>query len=144
MAGAQAPGYDDARWQTVGLPHSFSLPYFMSPDFYVGYGWYRRHVSLPTSVAGRRVALEFEGVFQEAEVFVNGARVGAHIGGYTDLLDITDVVKPGEQPGCGAREQRLEPSRGSRAGEHCSAAASTVTSTPWSPIRCTSTGTARS
>ena len=41
-AGAARPAYDDSAWERVGLPHSFSIPYFMSKDFYVGYGWYRR------------------------------------------------------------------------------------------------------
>lgn len=97
VAGAQAPAFDDRHWKAVGLPHSFSLPYFMSPDFYLGYGWYRRHVILPSSIAGRRVALEFDGVFQEAEIFVNGTRVGGHKGGYTGfLVDITDRARPGD------------------------------------------------
>ncbi len=95
--GAASPDFDDAAWQTVGLPHSFSIPYFLSPDYYVGYGWYRRHLQLPEMAAGRRVALEFDGVFQEAEVFVNGLRIGGHQGGYTGFsLDITAAVKPGD------------------------------------------------
>lgn len=39
---AAVPGYDDRKWQRIGLPHSFSIPYFLSKDFYVGYGWYRK------------------------------------------------------------------------------------------------------
>src|SRR5262245_10108422 len=67
---AQTNVFDDQSWQSIGLPHSFSLPYFMSQDFYTGYGWYRKHLELPNDITGKHLTLEFEGVFQEAEVFV--------------------------------------------------------------------------
>jgi beta-galactosidase/beta-glucuronidase len=119
VASAQAPGFDDARWQAVGLPHSFSLPYFLSPDFYVGYGWYRRHLRLAAPIAGRRVALEFEGVFQEAEVFVNGTRVGAHTGGYTGFqLDITGAARVGDNVIAVRVNNVWNPRVAPRAGEH--------------------------
>ena len=44
--GAEQIGYDDESWEDIGIPHSFSIPYFMSKDFYVGYGWYRKHLQL--------------------------------------------------------------------------------------------------
>ena len=71
-AAASAPAFDDTKWQRVDLPHSFSEPYFRAPDFYIGYGWYRRHLSVDSSTAHAQNFLEFEGVFQDAEVFVNG------------------------------------------------------------------------
>ncbi|MGN1245884.1 MAG: glycoside hydrolase family 2 protein, partial [Muribaculaceae bacterium] len=87
----------DAGWQHVGLPHSFSLPYFMSKDFYVGYGWYRKTVKLTKKDIMQYVALEFDGVFQEAEVFVNGKKAGSHVGGYTGFeIDITPFAKVGD------------------------------------------------
>ena len=83
-------GMANEGWQSVGLPHSFSLPYFMSKDFYVGYGWYRKAVKLTKKDIAQYVALEFDGVFQEAEVFVNGKKAGSHVGGYTGFkIDIT-------------------------------------------------------
>jgi len=66
--GAENPSYDDSAWHLVGLPHSFSLPYFMSPQFYTGYGWYRKHFTVPASWAGRRVFVEFQAAFQDAQV----------------------------------------------------------------------------
>ena len=84
-------------WLSVGLPHSFSLPYFMSKDFYVGYGWYRNNVRLTKKDVAQYVALEFDGVFQEAEVFVNGKKAGTHVGGYTGFeIDITPYAKTGD------------------------------------------------
>ena len=92
---AAAVAFDAAAWESVGLPHSFSIPYFASPKFYVGYGWYRKH-HRAVEWHGKRVNLEFDGAFQVAEVFINGNRIGEHKGGYTGFtFDITDVLKPG-------------------------------------------------
>lgn len=92
--GAEEIAYDDTCWETVGLPHSFSIPYFMSKDFYVGYGWYRKVLQLSaTELRGRSLFLVFDGVFQEAEVYVNGRIAGKHQGGYTAFcVDITPFV----------------------------------------------------
>ena len=76
FAGAEQMNYEDGNWEQVGLPHSFSIPYFMSSSFYVGYGWYRKHLTLNETDLSRNLSLEFEGVFQEAEVFVNGKLAG--------------------------------------------------------------------
>ena len=95
-ADGQAVDRDTADWRRVDLPHSFSEPYFLGTGFYVGHGWYRKQLTLPASVAGRRVSLEFDGVFQDAEIFVNGQRAGRHVGGYTGFsIDITPFATPG-------------------------------------------------
>ena len=54
-ADAQRVDFDDRGWEPVGLPHSFSMPYFQSPHFYVGYGWYRKSFRLPALPRGRRL-----------------------------------------------------------------------------------------
>jgi hypothetical protein len=95
-ARASAPDFDDTAWQYVNLPHSFSEPYFRSPDFYTGYGWYRTRITLDAAVRQDQTFLEFEGVFQDAEVWVNGIRVGEHLGGYTGFsMNISQAVRPG-------------------------------------------------
>jgi hypothetical protein len=89
--------FDDSKWQYVNLPHSFSEPYFRSPDFYMGYGWYRRHIRVGAAAVKEQASLEFEGAFQDAEVWVNGKRVGEHLGGYTGFsLDITGDLHAGD------------------------------------------------
>ncbi|WP_242126475.1 glycoside hydrolase family 2 TIM barrel-domain containing protein [Sphingobium sp. Sx8-8] len=119
VTGAQAPGYDDAGWQSVGLPHSFSLPYFQSPSFPVGYGWYRKSFDLPALPAGRSLSLEFEGAFQDAEVFVNGVRLARHRGGYTGFpVDITKAVRPGRNVVAVRVNNRWDATLAPRAGEH--------------------------
>jgi len=118
-SGAEAVAFDDGAWTPANLPHSFSLPYFASDKFYVGYGWYRKHFEVPASWTGKRVHLEFDGVFQVAEVFVNGKRVGLHKGGYTGFsLDITDALTPGTNV-VAVRVNNLWDARlAPRAGEH--------------------------
>ena len=94
--GAEQIGYDDESWEDIGIPHSFSIPYFMSKDFYVGYGWYRKHLQLNEEDLKKKLFLEFDGVFQEAEVFVNGKLAGRHVGGYTGFsVDISDCARLG-------------------------------------------------
>ena len=96
-ARASDAAFDDSSWQYVNLPHSFSEPYFRSPDFYVGYGWYRRHIRVDAATAKKQTSLEFEGAFQDAEVWVNGKRAGEHLGGYTGFsLDITGDLHAGD------------------------------------------------
>ena len=116
---AGAVTFGDAKWDDANLPHSFSMPYFAAEKFYVGYGWYRKHFDVPATWAGKRVNLEFDGVFQVAEVFVNGQRVGEHKGGYTGFtMDLTDAVKPGDNV-VAVRVNNLWNARlAPRAGEH--------------------------
>jgi len=86
----------DEDWYDVGLPHSFGLPDFRETAFYVGYGCYRRTVDVEPEWVGKWLALEFQGVFQRTEVYVNGAKVGGHEGGYTPfIIDISNAVRPG-------------------------------------------------
>ncbi|WP_335991440.1 glycoside hydrolase family 2 protein [Glycomyces sp. MUSA5-2] len=86
----------DPDWFDVGLPHSFDLPDFRELRFYIGHGCYRRTLDVPESWAGKWIALEFLGVFQTAEVFVNGRPAGRHDGGYTPFtVDLSDLVQPG-------------------------------------------------
>ncbi|WP_129788197.1 glycoside hydrolase family 2 protein [Promicromonospora panici] len=90
------------EWYDVGLPHSFDLPDFREPRFYVGHGCYRRCIDVPEAWIGNWVAVEFLGVFQVAEVFVNGRLVGRHEGGYTPfVVDISDAVAAGPNDGIG-------------------------------------------
>ena len=97
VSGAQATTFDDSTWGNIGLPHSFGLPYFASTKFYVGYGWYRKHFTVPSSWSGMSVFLEFQAAFDQAQIYVNGTQVGQHIGGYNGFsIDITSAAKTGD------------------------------------------------
>ena len=93
---AQNLSYNDSFWSKVGLPHSFSIPYFMWKSVYNGYGWYRKQFDVPASWNGKTISIEFEGSFIETEVYVNGVLAGKHVGGYTGFnFDITKLVNAG-------------------------------------------------
>lgn len=116
---AREAAFDDARWQRLGLPHAFDLPYFRTPEFYVGVGWYRRTLAVPAEWEGRRLLLEFDGAFQVAEAFVNGRSVGGHAGGYTSfVVDVTDAVQTGENVLAVRVDNHWSPRLAPRAGEH--------------------------
>ncbi|WP_199619607.1 glycoside hydrolase family 2 protein [Paenibacillus alkalitolerans] len=95
--GPEQADYDDSNWSHVGLPHSFSIPYFMENEWYVGYGWYRKHLDVPACWMDKMVHLEFDGVFQVAELYVNGNLAGTHEGGYTGFcITISEFLRPGD------------------------------------------------
>lgn len=86
-----------STWQTVHLPHTFSLPYFMSDSFYTGRGTYRKKLVMPEEWQGKKVFLDCGAAFQVAEVKVNGKTAGRHEGGYTAFRsDLTPFLKLGE------------------------------------------------
>ena len=119
VTGADTAKFDDSKWDDANLPHSFSMPYFAADRFYVGYGWYRKHFDAPKTWSGKRVSLEFDGVFQVAELFVNGKRIGEHKGGYTGFtFDITDAVKPGDNVVAVRVNNNWDARLAPRAGEH--------------------------
>ena len=116
--GAEQTGYDDREWENVGLPHSFSIPYFMASQFYTGYGWYRKHLTLKQT-RGKRIFLQFDGVFQEAQVYVNGHLAGSHTGGYTAfLVDLTPYAKRGDNVLAVRVNNLWKATTAPRAGEH--------------------------
>lgn len=118
-AGAQQPSFSDQTWEQVNLPHSFSLPYFMWKSVYNGYGWYRRTIEMPEEWKGKQVAIEFEGVFIQSEVYLNGKRVGEHTGGYTGFCyDLTPFLKPGKNILAVRVNNLWKPDVAPRAGDH--------------------------
>ncbi len=117
--GAEQADFDDADWQHIGLPHSFSIPYFESKHFYMGYGWYRKTFRLNAKTVGKSVSLEFDGVFQDAEVYVNGVLSGRHIGGYTGFsVDISNAIRKGDNLVAVRVNNIWRPDVPPRAGEH--------------------------
>jgi len=93
ISGAQASSFNDASWSSVGLPHSASIPFFIDDSAYVGWTWYRKHLTIDGAYSGKQVFVEFEAAFQHAWVYVNGTLVGEHKGGYTGFTyNITPQV----------------------------------------------------
>ncbi|MEM0913304.1 MAG: glycoside hydrolase family 2 TIM barrel-domain containing protein [Planctomycetota bacterium] len=107
------------NWRTVDLPHDFVIEGEFTPDAPLGNGslagdeaWYVKAFDLPASDQGRRIRIEFDGVYRDCNVFCNGHFVGRHLSGYTSFgLDITDVCRFGGANalavGVDARENEL-------------------------------------
>lgn len=111
--------FDDSKWERVGVPHSFSIPYFRSPEFYVGEGWYRKTFTLPQKTVDRFYRLDFEAVFQHCDIYVNEKLAGSHKGGYTGFsIDITPFLKSGENLVTIRVDNKWDPVLPPRAGEH--------------------------
>ncbi|MBV9772464.1 MAG: glycoside hydrolase family 2 protein, partial [Gemmatimonadetes bacterium] len=93
---AWSPTVSDAAWQDVSLPHTWNAadPFDDVPSYRRGVGWYRRPLRLDPALKGKRVFLYFEGANQRADVYVNGAFVGEHRGGYTAFsVDATRFLR---------------------------------------------------
>lgn len=118
-SGAEAVAYDDSNWDLIGIPHSFSMPYYQSAQFYKGYGWYRKNIEVPQKWIGKRLTLDFEGVYRTAEIYVNGVLVGKHNSGYTGFeIDITKAVKKGSNTIAVRLNNLWDSQVAPRAGEH--------------------------
>ncbi|HEX9199550.1 MAG TPA: DUF4982 domain-containing protein [Acidobacteriaceae bacterium] len=105
VAGAEAAAFDDSKWATVATPHSFndedSFRTIISHGggdrgTYKGLSWYRKHFKLSAELAGHKVFLEFEGMRQAGDIFLNGKQVGLYENGVTAYgIDITDELQFG-------------------------------------------------
>jgi len=95
---APSADYSDSWWDEVNLPHTWNAHDASDdvPGYFRGIGWYRKHFQLGEEYRGKRVFLEFEGVNQVAEFWVNGTRVGEHKGGYTSFeFEVTSALRFG-------------------------------------------------
>lgn len=111
--GAEAPGFDDSAWRDVTLPRAWNEDDAFRKDIKdlsTGVAWYRKRFRLPAGSAGGKVFLEFEGIRQAGEFYVNGKHVGRHENGVTAFgFDVTDFVLPAPQENViAARGQRVE------------------------------------
>ena len=95
--------FDDSSWRELHLPHDWSIEGEFSKDnpstpgggaLPGGIGWYRKHFRSP-KLDGRHIAIEFDGIFMNSTVFVNGHKVGFRPYGYSSMsYDITPYLNP--------------------------------------------------
>ena len=98
-SGAEARQFADGSWRTVNLPHDWSIEGVPDKDnptaagggfFPGGTGWYRKTFTAPKEWKGKRVSVEFDGVYKDATVYLNGSKLGTHPYGYTSFsFDLT-------------------------------------------------------
>lgn len=99
-ANAEASDFDDAKWERINLPHTWNIADTLDdePGYRRAPSWYRRALNVGSNLAAKRVFLYFEGANQKSELFVNGTRIGGHVGGYSAFVfDITEHVRSGEK-----------------------------------------------
>ena len=113
IAEGEKQSLDDSQWRQINLPHDWSIediPGTNSPftadaatevagGFTVGgTGWYRKHFYIDAAEKGKCIAVSFDGIYMNADIWVNDRHVANHVYGYTAFeLDITDYVRFGAE-----------------------------------------------
>lgn len=108
--GPYSKKFDDKDWQKVRVPHDWvtTLPYAQPASHSHGYktvgykypetsvGWYRKVINIPADDLGKHIALQFDGIFRNAQVWFNGFYMGTEPSGYaTQVYDVTEYVNYG-------------------------------------------------
>ena len=106
--GMELPNYDDSQWRKLNLPHDWAIEGDFSADNPSGYaggalpggiGWYRKHFCLDSTdlTQGKKIYIDFDGIYMLSNVFVNGVSTGVRPYGYISFRrDITSLLHEGE------------------------------------------------
>lgn len=104
------PRFKDSAWRKLNLPHDWAveLPFVYKDNFDVmahGYkpvgglfpetsiGWYRKHFTIAKSDSGSRFQIQYDGIFRDANIWMNGFYLGNNKSGYVgEAYDITDYI----------------------------------------------------
>jgi beta-galactosidase len=102
VAGAEAPDFNDSSWSSVSTPHTFNDVDTFNKlishgggqrGAYEGPAWYRKHFRLPAELSDRKIYLEFEGMRQAGDIYLNGKQIGLYENGITAYgVDLTSSV----------------------------------------------------
>ena len=103
-SGAEGEQFDDSAWKNVDLPHDYSIDqeYTTAGEAESGYklggiGWYRKSFTVGEALKGKTVRIDFDGVYMDSTVWINGHQLGNHPYGYSPFsYDITEYLKFGE------------------------------------------------
>ncbi|HEX8465208.1 MAG TPA: glycoside hydrolase family 2 TIM barrel-domain containing protein [Abditibacterium sp.] len=89
---ASQTAFNDAQWRALELPHDFSIegpfdPKWASGTSYLpgGIGWYRKTFTLPAATRSKRVAIYFDGIYNNSEIWINGHYLGKRPSGFTPI-----------------------------------------------------------
>ena len=106
VPGAEIAAFDDTDWRKLGLPHDWSIEGPFSEDHPCGgrggslpggVGWYRKRFTLPSQDRDRKVIIQFDGVYKNCDVWLNGQHLGFHPYGYTSFhYDLTPFLNFGK------------------------------------------------
>jgi hypothetical protein len=102
---ASRPDYDDTAWRILNLPHDWAIEGEFSRDnpsgtgggaLPGGIGWYRKTFTVDKADEGKRLYIDFDGVYMNSEVFINGHSLGVRPYGYVSFsYDLTPYIKWG-------------------------------------------------
>ncbi len=103
---AAASTFDDAQWRKLNLPHDWSIEGVFAENHLTttqggalptGIGWYRKHLTIPYQYKNKQIYLEFDGVYRDSEVWINGHSVGKRPFGYNSFrYEISQWIRLGE------------------------------------------------
>jgi len=100
----EGPAYNDSEWNTLDIPHDWSIELlpiseknvgvdYSSGFFQGGLGWYRKTFILPSSMKDKKISIDFDGVYMDSYVYMNGKLLGNHPYGYTGFsFNLTGLV----------------------------------------------------
>jgi len=104
---AKANNFNDANWRKLDLPHDWSIEGQIHPKnptgggggyFPAGIGWYRKTFQAPDAWNAKKIAIYFEGVYMNSEVFINGKSLGVYPYGYSSFsYDLTPYLNFGKE-----------------------------------------------
>ncbi len=110
-AGASDATFADTTWRGLDVPHDWAIEGATPPSnpfaqaapttgrggfVPSGVAWYRKHFTLDSSLSGKEVYIEFDGIMENSDVYINGVHLGHHPYGYVSLrYDMTASVKFG-------------------------------------------------
>jgi beta-galactosidase len=103
--GAETPAFNDSTWRKLDVPHDWSIegpfdeknPAGGAGAFLpTGIGWYRKHFTLPSEFAQKRIFIDFDGVMANSDVSINGFHLGKRPYGYVSFrYELTDHLNFG-------------------------------------------------
>jgi beta-galactosidase len=103
----QEANLDDSQWRILDLPHDWSIEGKFSNDHPAtpgggalpgGMGWYRKAFSLPANAKEKLIFIDFDGVYRNSEVWINGHYLGKRPYGYSSFrYELTPYLKYGKE-----------------------------------------------
>lgn len=109
--GAVAAGFGDSSWEEVNLPHDWAVTLPFTPNSDQGHGfkalgrsfpensigWYRKKFNVSNEMMGKRIAIQFDGIYRNAQVWLNGTMVKRNESGYIGFeVDLTNNLRYGQ------------------------------------------------
>lgn len=121
VTNGEAINFDDSSWRVLNLPHDWSIELDFNSNSKAtheggyldgGTAWYRKNFTLDNSFKDKKISIDFDGVYMESEVYVNGKKIGEYQNGYTPFsFDITDELNfNGEQNVIAVKVKNNQPS----------------------------------